>query len=164
MIIIGYQGIGKTTLSKKENGYLDFESSSFYSNGFRPKAWADYYCNAAEDFSRNGFNVFISSHKEVRNKLKKSKETVVAVIPSLELKESWINKLLDRYKTTLSEKDHRAYIYAKENFDESILGILNDCENVIIIESMDYDLDSLLHIYFSEQNSLQENDDEERNE
>lgn len=36
MIIIGYQGIGKSTIVRNAKGYIDLESSNFRYNGVRP--------------------------------------------------------------------------------------------------------------------------------
>ena len=52
MIVIGYQGIGKSTLVKECNSYIDFESSNFKINGERPEGWEQMYCEAALDLSR----------------------------------------------------------------------------------------------------------------
>ena len=35
MIVIGYQGIGKSTLVKEHNSCIDFESSNFKINGMQ---------------------------------------------------------------------------------------------------------------------------------
>ena len=54
MIIIGYQGIGKSTLANNKNGYIDLESSSFWNNGTRIPDWHIYYCRIAEIFHHKG--------------------------------------------------------------------------------------------------------------
>ena len=90
MIIIGYQGIGKSTLTARKRGYIDLESSCFWYNNQRPDDWYIYYCQIAEDLSRQGYKVFTSSHEVVRNFLKKSKEMVFIVCPSVSLKDEWI--------------------------------------------------------------------------
>lgn len=71
MIITGYQGIGKSTLARKENNVIDLESASFwnYENGnkTRPDDWYVYYCQVAEHLSKQGYIVFVSCHQQVRD-------------------------------------------------------------------------------------------------
>ena len=69
MIIIGYQGIGKSSVSGADSGCIDLESSNFWNEGVRADDWYIYYCNIALDLSKQGFTVFTSSHKEVREYL-----------------------------------------------------------------------------------------------
>jgi MoxR-like ATPase len=73
MIIIGYPGIGKTTLCKHWHKYVDLDSSAFrYNDGTRDKRWAEIYCKVAIDLHNQGYVVFLSSHYEVRDILKKT--------------------------------------------------------------------------------------------
>lgn len=46
MIIIGYPGIGKSTLGG-QNDVIDLDSSNFWNNGKRPDDWYVYYCKVA---------------------------------------------------------------------------------------------------------------------
>ena len=102
MIVIGYQGIGKSTLVKERNSYIDFESSNFKINGERPDGWEQMYCEAALDLSRQGHVVFTASHKCIRDYLKEHRgsEVVLIVAPSVDLKDQWLEKLRNRYKET----------------------------------------------------------------
>ena len=92
MIIIGYQGIGKSTLAASELKYIDLESSNFWfydsetKQKVRHSNWYEMYCNVAENLSRQGYIVFVSSHQPVRERLLKSKEYVVVCVPLLILK------------------------------------------------------------------------------
>lgn len=43
MIIIGYQGIGKSSVAKEDYKYIDLESSNFWVDGNRPN---DYWPKA----------------------------------------------------------------------------------------------------------------------
>ena len=67
MIIIGYQGIGKSTLSARNLKYVDLESSNFWFDDPETKQrvrhfnWYEMYCNVAEYLSRQGYVVFVSS-------------------------------------------------------------------------------------------------------
>ena len=105
MIIIGYQGIGKSTLAGRNCRYIDLESSCFWINGKRPDDWYLYYCSIAEHLSKQGYIVFVSSHEVVRTRLEWSCEDVVIVYPSIELNDYWISKLEKRYTETKLDKD-----------------------------------------------------------
>lgn len=148
MIVIGYQGIGKSTLAKQDDHFIDLESSMFFINGHRDREWYKIYCNIAEDLSKQGYIVFVSSHAEVRERLTFSSEDVVIVYPSLELKEQWIAKLKDRYDKTGLLKDYKALIMALERYEENIIDMSNFAKNTIIrrviINDIEYNLADML--------------------
>ena len=127
MIVIGYQGIGKSTLVKDNNSYIDFESSNFKINGGRPEGWEQMYCEAALDLSRQGHVVFTASHKCIRDYLKEHQgsEVVLIVAPSVDMKDLWLEKLRNRYKETGFEKDKLALLNAEACFDENIKEMQN---------------------------------------
>ena len=66
MIVIGYQGIGKSTLAARNLKYIDLESSNFWFDDpetkqrVRHSNWYEMYFNVAEDLSRQGYVVFVS--------------------------------------------------------------------------------------------------------
>ena len=138
MIIIGYQGIGKSTLAGCYN-CIDLESGNFWIDGKRDENWYIPYCNIAEHLSKQGFNVFTSSHQVVRDRLANSEEKVFCVFPSLALREEWISKLHLRYEATKLEKDYKAYMNAVDRYSENIKE-LADFKHTWVIHSMDYDL------------------------
>ena len=152
MIIIGYQGIGKSTLAARNLKYIDLESSNFWfedpetKQRVRHSNWYEMYCNVAEDLSRQGYIVFVSSHQPVRERLLKSEEYLVACVPSLILKDEWINKLKERYKNSLLEKDYKAYMNAADRFTENVTEIMNSGFDVILITDADYNLQDLIEI------------------
>jgi len=119
MIVVGYQGIGKSTLAGKDN-CIDLESGNFWVNGFREKNWYKPYCQIANHLSEQGYTVFVSSHEVVRKELEKSKEDVVIIYPSLTLKYQWIEKLKTRYENTELVKDFKAWQNAKEMYSQNI--------------------------------------------
>ena len=51
MIISGYQGIGKSTLAKNSNKYIDLESGNFWIDGERQENWYKIYCKIAAHLS-----------------------------------------------------------------------------------------------------------------
>ena len=86
MIVIGYQGIGKSTYSNKDITCIDLESGNFWVDGVRLDDWYKVYCNIANHLSKQGYTVFVSSHQVVRDELKNSDEQVCIVYPSHSLK------------------------------------------------------------------------------
>lgn len=154
MIITGYQGIGKTTLAKKDKNIIDLESSSFWwtydeesNKKYRPENWYVYYCQVAMDLSKQGYIVFVSSHTQVKEFLDlHAVEDTYAIFPALWLKEDWIKKLENRYKETGSEKDEKALEHAKTFYDRDISCFMGEAHplgwfhDFYIIENMDYDL------------------------
>lgn len=51
-IVVGYQGIGKSTLANSGNGkYIDLESSNFFVDNNRASNWATIYANIAESLA-----------------------------------------------------------------------------------------------------------------
>ena len=112
MIIIGYQGIGKSTLAGQEN-FINLESSIFLHNSSCPDDWYVYYCQIADSLSKQGYTVFVSSREAVRNRLRKySKEQLFIVCPSVDLKEEWIDRLKQRFETTKLDKDYKDWMNA----------------------------------------------------
>lgn len=147
MIFIGYQGIGKSTLSGKDN-FIDLESSNFKVNGERIPNWYIPYTNIAIDLSNQGYKVFISSHREIRDLLSSCLgQKVYTITPDISLKEAWVNKLRERWLRTNLVKDKLALMNAESKYEENIREILNDPFENIIIDSMDYDLHSILSRY-----------------
>ncbi len=158
-IISGYQGIGKSTLVNEhlyvENMFIDLESSNFFiedSNGekVREENWYKAYGNLAISLAEQGYNVFISSHKVVRDYLSsiaKSRDIkLLLIFPTEELQEPWIRKLLGRYITTCSEKDYKAYMGAKTYYLDNIKNLREqEGWKKLEIGSMDYDLYSLIY-------------------
>ena len=147
MIIIGYPGIGKTTLADWNNDYIDVDSSKFIFDGVRPSNWEYHYVKMAEDLSDQGYNVFVSSHEGVRKNIEfhvGAETPVLVVCPSLELKEQWVERLKHRWQEDLSHKNYMALKRAEEHYDEDITDLLNSPFRVIQICHMGYDLDELL--------------------
>lgn len=141
MIVIGYQGIGKSTLARESKGFIDLESSSFYVNGKRPADWHIYYCRIAENLSSQGYVVFVSSHQPVRDYFRTSDERAVIICPSNDLKDEWIQKLRTRYENNMTEKNLRALRNAEDRYEDNIDELIHDGIPSIIIKEMDYSLE-----------------------
>lgn len=144
MIIVGYQGIGKSTLAGRGSNYIDLESGNFWVNGNRSDDWYIPYCQIANHLSQQGFDVFVSSHEVVRKELEKSEEQVYVLFPSLDLKDKWIGKLRYRYEHTGLEKDFKALANAEDRYDENIKELMSCNLNRCEIKNIGYDLRTII--------------------
>ena len=146
MIIIGYQGIGKSSVSGVQNNCIDLESSNFWHEGKRPDDWYIYYCNIAVDLSKQGFTVVVSSHKEVRDYLVNfmNETYIVCVFPELYLKDEWIQRLQTRFDNDPSEKNFKALMNAKDRYIESVTEMEFSGHLYYGIDRIDYDLLSIV--------------------
>ena len=144
-IIIGYPGVGKSTLCSQntEHKFIDLESSNFH-DGKEPEKWYCFYAQVAEDLASQNYNVFVSSHYDVVMSLKMNVSNpdipVIVVCPSLEIESDWLLKLKTRYNESGLDKDRRAYYRAKEHYKEDVGGLLDCGFSVIQIDDIDYDL------------------------
>ncbi len=148
MVILGYQGIGKSTYcASSEKKVIDLESSIFrYDNGDRPNDWYKIYAKLALRLSSEGFIVFTSTHKEVRDAIKDynkylydNKEIIIAICPALHLKDLWVKRLSNRYDAHHTTKNYNAYINAALNYKENIRAIAVDIEKTYYINDIDFD-------------------------
>lgn len=148
MIIIGYQGIGKTTLAMNDPRFIDLESTNtwYKENGERKRwpNWADIYANFAVDLSKYNHHVFVSSHQVVRDALRNHPDSpaVMTCVPAFDLKDQWIEKLEERYEKSRLDKDYRALMNAKDRYTENIQEIIDSRFPVLVLNSIDYDLAS----------------------
>lgn len=147
MIIIGYQGIGKSSLSRSANNTIDLESGCFWNRNYRSNDWYVYYCNIALDLSEQGNTVFTSSHQVVRDYLASlpKNELIAVCYPSLELKDEWIEKLRVRYERTQLQKDYKAWMNAVDRYDDNIRELMASPFDKIELDNMYYHL--LFEIY-----------------
>lgn len=163
MIYVGYQGIGKSTLSQQDM-YIDLESGNFWipktesdytdpePELVRSDDWYKYYVNIAKHLSDQGKTVFISSHKAVRDELNKRNINFCVICPSLELKDEWIAKLEERFCISHKDKDFKAWQNALTMYEENINDLLSE-KNSIQLNSIEYDLLKEILEYESKQNA-----------
>lgn len=148
MIIIGYQGIGKSSVAKEDPNRIDLESSNFWYNGKRNEDWYIYYCQMAMDLSRQGYTVFVSSHEVVRKFLAENNTTepVYVIFPDKSLKNEWIERLKRRYYDSNLNKDYKAWKNAEDRFSENITELEQPLGNFKIrhIISTNYDLNNIV--------------------
>lgn len=151
MIVIGYQGIGKSSLAGRNNRFIDLESGNFWVDGKRADDWYKPYCQIAEHLSQQGYIVFTSSHEVVRKQLENSSETIVVAYPCIDLKDAWIEKLERRYAESGLEKDYKALMNAKDRYEENIKELIEYCHkhhaHRLALIMMNYDLEAaLIHL------------------
>ena len=146
MIFCGYQGVGKSSICNRENGYIDFESSNFFVNEIRPNTWVDIYINQAIDLNNQGYDVFLSTHKALRNRLNELNIDFTVITPSKDLKEQWIERLNNRYRNNPSIKNMKALKNAEECYEENVDDLCSE-NNVIMITSIKYDLKDFIEDY-----------------
>lgn len=144
MIVVGYQGIGKSTLANANSKCIDLESGNFWVDGKRADDWYKPYCQIANHLSEQGYTVFVSSHEVVRKELEKSKEFVCIVHPAIKLQDEWIAKLENIYMRTQSNKDYKAYMNAKDRYKDNIVELMTSPFVSYEIESIDYDLKDII--------------------
>lgn len=145
LIILGYPGVGKSSLSKVHyHDYIDLESSWFKDKS--GDIWWETYCTVAENLSKNGHVVFMSCHSEVRNWLHEhTKEHVAVVYPSVKLKDQWLEKLSIRWEVSGNEKDLRAFERAEKHYESDILELAGSGFECVELDDMNYELGTLVH-------------------
>ena len=145
LIIIGYQGIGKSSFASSHNKTIDLESSNFKVDGERDDNWYVIYCRIAVSLAKQGYIVFTSSHQVVVEEFMKYSNrdddySIVIVYPHPSLGNKWVEKLRQRWIADMkNEKNHIAYEDAKENFQDEIYWLASQNElPCISIKTMDY--------------------------
>ena len=147
MIIVGYQGIGKSTLaSYKQGWYIDLESGNFFVDGKRHDDWYIVYCKIADHLSEQGYHVFVSSHAVVREYLAANAHAKKMIVyPALHLRGKWINRLKVRWENSGKDKDYRAYMNALGRYDDNIKELeLSEGFTKVVIDEIYYDLHDLI--------------------
>jgi hypothetical protein len=131
LIVLGYQGIGKSSASNAEHGIIDFESSLFKDNtNCKNDDWYIIYTKQAIALSEQGYVPLLSSHKEVRTALhdyaKQEFNRVVTIAPHPSLYHKWIDRLERRYNEDPTSKNYIAYINAKDHMQEDVVDMASE--------------------------------------
>lgn len=151
MIISTYQGVGKSTLAKTNLRYIDFESSCFDKSD---ENWYLDYCRCALNLEKQGYIVFIASHKSVRDYMTRFGLDYHMIMFDRSIKEDVIKRLEERFKITDSDKDFRAWQNASLHFDEHYKELYNESIknggklDVYFIDKMDYNLNDIVERMF----------------
>lgn len=140
MIIVGFPGVGKTSVCAGRNWYVDMESSDYR----KYDGWQVGYVDAAARISRVGATVFTSSHKEVRDELaRRQPEVTVCEVfpaPSAEMEKLWIKRLGDRLEKDPSAKNLAAYLHVRAHYMEAVNDMMSDeIREKIVLDSRNCD-------------------------
>ena len=151
MIVMGFPGIGKSTMAGKESGYVDLDSSLFSRLGDQ---WFKAYADVAYALDGQGFNVFLSTHMEVvdfigtlKSKYR-SPVKVVVCAPCMGLEKFWIKRLEDRWWSAPTEENRRAWKSVEGRWSDVLLDLDMACRRYgfrrLEIEGEGYDLGLML--------------------
>lgn len=141
MIFPGYVAIGKTFVASKDNNFIDLDSY-YFKNCNQNYPWYKTYCDLAIKLSEAGYNVFTACHDEVLKHLSLNYDKVVAIYPSIELKEYWMERTLRRYNKTGKDKDKKAYERVCNYFDNDVANSHTHGIKVIFLDK-NSDLESI---------------------
>lgn len=174
IIVVGFPGIGKTSISFGKNNFVDLESSCFNivdpvtNKKTKPDNWEKLYVSVAYDLAKQGKCVCVSNHSLVIGELLDRRQQdsrldeypIVFIYPKKNLKDAWIERLTERYNSSvqidkdIADKNKAALDAVAANYDKWINTL--ECidpnnstaygNNVykIPITSVDYDLAAAL--------------------
>lgn len=146
-IISAFPGIGKTTLVQINKNYIDLESSDYKwididktlpieeRKGTAKTINPDFpnnYIKKINELTGMGFNVLISSHKEVREALQAQGIEYTIILPSLDMKEEMINRYLSR-------GNQESFVnLLKTNYEKFVEDLSMDTNEKIVLKSGQY--------------------------
>ena len=103
------------------------------------------YCEVIKHLDSLGKIVLVSTHKLLRENLKKIGVDYYVVCPSVELKDKWIYKLSQRYQEDDNDKNFRAWTSAVMHYDSHVSSLIEeDCKGCLVIENIDYQLGDIV--------------------
>ena len=146
-IISAFPGIGKTTLVQINKNYIDLESSDYKwldidktlpieerkgtAKTMNPN-FPSNYIKKINELTNMGFNVLISSHKEVRKSLQAQGIKYTIVLPSLDMKEEMINRYLSR------GNQENFVNLLKTNYEKFVEDLMMDPNEKIVLKHGQY--------------------------
>ena len=146
-VISAFPGIGKTTLVQTNKNYIDLESSDYKwididktlsieeRKGTAKTINPDFpenYIKKITELTDMGFNVLISSHKEVREALQTQSIEYTIVLPSLDMKEEMINRYLSR-------GNQESFVnLLKTNYEKFVEDLSMDSNEKVVLKSGQY--------------------------
>lgn len=136
-IVSAFPGTGKSYICGTSEKYLDSDSSKFDKSNF-PTNYVDYI----ETQSENNLIHFVSSHKEVRDELRKRNIPFMCVIPKVENKEEYLQRYKDRGNAV-------GFIeLVNNNWDNWIEDIIQNESYVIQLEKGKFISDVITQIFY----------------
>lgn len=146
-VISAFPGIGKTTLVQTNKNYIDLESSDYKwvdidktlsieeRKGIAKTINPDFpenYIKKITELTDMGFNVLISSHKEVREALQAQSIEYTIVLPSLDMKEEMTNRYLSR-------GNQESFVnLLKTNYEKFVEDLSMDPNDKIVLKHGEY--------------------------
>lgn len=119
-IISAFPGMGKSYIAQNYKNWVDLESTPFQKN------WK-LYADVANHMSSNGYNVMVSTHKEMRDELKLRSADFTLAMPSRNLKQEYIR----RYK--YRGNDYSFVYMMSGNWDKFIDDLVSESDVTKII-------------------------------
>lgn len=140
IIVVGFPGIGKTSISFGKNNFVDLESSCFNivdpvtNKKTKPDNWEKLYVSVAYDLAKQRKCVCVSNHSLVIGELLDRRQQdsrldeypIVFVYPKKNLKDAWIERLTERYNSSvqidkdIADKNKAALDAVAANYDKWI--------------------------------------------
>jgi hypothetical protein len=116
MIYCGYQGCGKSTYCRNNpDTTIDLDSSNFV----KKDKWENLYVALAHSLSFAGYNVFISAHQVVINRLIEEGIVFELLIPEQNPK-AWRNRLEFRYNINPTQANMNAILDFDKNYEKDM--------------------------------------------
>ena len=116
MIYCGYQGCGKSTYCRNNpDTTIDLDSSNFV----KKDKWEYLYVALAHSLSFAGYNVFISAHQVVINRLIEEGIVFELLIPEQNPK-AWRNRLEFRYNINPTQANMNAILDFDKNYEKDM--------------------------------------------
>lgn len=142
MIICGFPGVGKSSICRTIPNYVDLESTPFKKN------W-ELYADVIEHMEKNHYNVFVSSHIQLRKELRKRKINYIFVVPEEDLKDVYI----ERYK---NRGNSESFIKQISDNWNSYVRAMDDKEIVYRLGADDFLLDALPRLNIMDREQMKE--------
>lgn len=122
LIVVAYQGMGKTTLTKQNPNYFDLESSGY------PRDNQEWYKNYVKDaikkVTEEGYDIcFLSSHEVVRDYLTTIKQPFLIFYP-IAKKSTMLDRLAKRYFEDPSVKNGKALANAVLDYEKNVMDLM----------------------------------------
>jgi hypothetical protein len=120
IVIAGFPGIGKSHLFNNPGGLVVFDSDSSHFGWMdaekkaRDPRWPDHYIQYVQDILPSADIVLVSTHKPVREMLRRDRMPFWLVYPGMAMKEEYIQRYRDRGNAesfvALLEKNYESWI------------------------------------------------------
>lgn len=148
MIILCFQGCGKTCLADKSKGIIDLDSRianrmCMVGNGKNIPNWPVMYVDTLLYLDKQGYTVLGNISRAIIDGLDHAKVKFHIITPDTTLKEQWLDKLRTRYNTSKDGNDLAAWQMAITDFDY-VYKDMSKRDNVTFIKDMDYSLEQII--------------------